>query len=112
MPQTYLTEAQRQEAAEKNLRERIIRIFSAAMVAVDKDRAQTAKESRISYQAFNARMRGDVDFSAPQLARIADVLRLDILSRAALLGSREKCRFEPGYVEATPCRTCYAERYK
>lgn len=101
MPRTYLTDSQRQEAAEKALRERIIRIFSAAMISANKDRAQTAKESQISYQAFNARMRGDVDFSAPQLARIADVLRLDILSRAALTGGKEKCRFEPGYIEVT-----------
>lgn len=99
MPQIYLTDNQRQEAAEKALRKRIIRIFSAAMIAVDKDRARTAKESRISYQAFNARMRGDVDFSAPQIARIADVLKLDVLSRAALTGGKEKCRFESGYVE-------------
>lgn len=92
-----LTQAERKEAAEKQQRERVIRIINAAMEAHGLDRQQLSREAAIDYQVFNRRMRGESDFRLPEISGIANALSLDAITRAAICGSAVRCRFEPGY---------------
>lgn len=92
-----LTQALKKEEAERQQRERAIRIISAASAACGLDRQTLAKNADIDYQVLNRRMRGESDFRLPELCDISNVLKLDAVSRAALCGAKEKCRYEPGY---------------
>jgi len=92
-----LTETARKAEAEQNQRQRVVRIISAATEAHGFDRQTLAKMSGIDVQALNRRMRCESDFRMPELCNISDALSLDGQSRAALCGSKEKCRFETGY---------------
>ena len=89
-----LTEAKRREYAEKNQRERVARIINSAAVARGMDRRKLAEQSGIEYQTLNGRLRGASDFRLTELISIADALRLDSASRAALAGAAEKCCYE------------------
>ena len=91
------SEAERRAAERKQQRDRTIRIINAAAVAGDIDRADLCKKADIEYQTFNRRMRAESDFRLPELWGIANALNLDAQTRAAICGSKEKCRFEPGY---------------
>lgn len=95
-----LTEAGRKAEAEKNQRQRVIRIINAAMAAYGYDRQALAKRAGLEYQQFNRRMRGESDFRMPELCSIADALGFDTTCRAALCGAKEKCRWETGYRES------------
>ncbi|MBQ8616334.1 MAG: hypothetical protein IJ418_02360 [Clostridia bacterium] len=92
-----LTEALRKEDAARQQKERVIRIISAASAALGYDRIQVAKKAGIEYQTYCHRMRGASDFRLPEISGVADALSLDAVSRAALCGAKEKCRYEPGY---------------
>lgn len=92
-----LSEAERKAEAEKTQRQRVVRIISAATEAHGYDRQVLADKSGMNVQALNRRMRGESDFRMTELCSISDALGLDGQSRAALCGSKEKCRFETGY---------------
>lgn len=92
-----LTEAARKAEAEKIQRERVIRIITAASAVVGFDRQMLANRAGIEYQVLNRRMRGESDFRMPELCSIANALGLDTMCRAALIGAKEKCRYETGY---------------
>lgn len=92
-----LTEAARKAETEQAQRQRVVRIISAATEASGFDRQTLAKRSGMDIQALNRRMRCESDFRMPELCSVSDALGLDGQSRAALCGSKEKCRFEAGY---------------
>lgn len=92
-----LTEAARKAEAEITQRRRVISIITAAMTVSGFDRLALAKFAGIDYQVLNRRMRGDSDFRLSELVSLANALRLDTVCRAALLGAKEKCRYETGY---------------
>jgi hypothetical protein len=95
MPTVCLTEAQRREAAAKTQSKRIMLILRRAMGF------KTAKELALSLgmndQAVSRRMRGAVPWDLQTLVALADALNLDDQSRAALMGSKTKCRWEDGF---------------
>lgn len=91
------SEALRREEETQKQRDRVIRIISTASMACECDRAELCRKAHIDYQTFNRRMRAESDFRLPELVGIADALRMDVETRAALCGAKEKCRYEPGY---------------
>lgn len=91
------SEALRREEETKQQRVRVIRIINAASMACECDRTELCQKAHIDYQTFNRRMRGESDFRMPELCGIANVLKMDLQTRAALCGAKEKCRYEPGY---------------
>lgn len=91
------SEAQRREEETKKQRDRTILIINTATAACEIDRAELCRQAHIDYQVFNRRMRGEADFRMPELCGIANALKMDAQTRAALCGAKEKCRFEPGY---------------
>ena len=94
-----LSPALRKAEAEKQQKNRVARIINTACAACGLDRYALAKKADIDYYTFCRRMRGESDFRMPELCGIANALSLDVYSRAALLGAKEKCRYEPGYKE-------------
>lgn len=90
-------EALRREQEIKDQRSRVIRIICAATEANDYDRAELCEHAHIDYQTFNRRMRGESDFRLAELCGIANALKMDTMTRAALCGAKEKCRYETGY---------------
>ncbi len=91
------SEAERRAEEAKNQRERVIRIINAASMVCEYDRMELCKQAHIDYQTFNRRMRGESDFRMPELCGIANALKMDVQTRAALCGAKEKCRYETGY---------------
>jgi hypothetical protein len=55
----------------------------------------------IGEQPLQRRMRGDVPWDLQTLIIVANALKLDDKTRAALMGSKTKCRWEDGYKEAS-----------
>ena len=92
-----LTQALRREEEAKQQKERVIRILCAASAAAGYDRIQVAEKAGIEYQTYCHRMRGASDFRLPEISSVANALNLDAVTRAALCGAKEKCRYEPGY---------------
>lgn len=97
MPKVYLTDAQRQEAAVKAQQERISTIVRRAMGFTTG--RELAEEIHAEPAALCRRLRGQTNWDVPTLFLVADALQLDDKTRAALLGSKIKCRFEDGYKE-------------
>lgn len=98
MPKTRpLSKAQQKEESDRKQRERVIRIINTASAACGYDRHNVAELSGIEYHTLNYRMRGASDFRLIELCGIANALNLDAVTRAALCGAKEKCRYEPGY---------------
>ena len=91
------SEAERREEEKKNQRDRVIRIINAASMVCEYDRMKLCERAHMDYQTFNRRMRGESDFRMPELCGIANALKMDQQTRAALCGAKEKCRYEPGY---------------
>lgn len=91
------SEALRREEERKQQRDRVIRIINTASMACECDRAELCQKANIDYQTFNRRMRAESDFRLPELWGIANALKMDQQTRAALCGAKEKCRYEPGY---------------
>ena len=91
------TRALKQLAAEKKQRERVILIIDTALAALDMDCRMLSQMTDIGYQTLCRRRRGECDFSLAEISRIANALNMDAQTRAAICGSREKCRYEPGY---------------
>jgi hypothetical protein len=96
VPKTALTEEARRKAAVTERRQRVCRIIDVAAMISGFDRLSLAKEAGIPYQGLNRRMRCQSDFSVIELMAVADVLRLDDETRAALMGAKKKCRYEAG----------------
>ena len=92
----YSKAEQRAEDARKQ-RERVILIINAASAACECDRQELCTRTSIDYQTMNRRMRAESDFRNTELCWIADALKMDVQTRAALCGAKEKCRFEAGY---------------
>ena len=92
-----LTTAQQKEAAEAAQRDRTRAIIKGAMAAEGyANYQQLARASDIGHQILCRRIR-EGGMRMEELIRIADALRLDYESRAALCGAKERCRFEAGY---------------
>lgn len=92
-----LTTAQQREAAEAALRDRTRAIIKGAMAAEGYESyQQLARVTGLDYQILCRRLR-DGGMKMEEFARIADALRLDPVSRAAVCGGKDKCRFEAGY---------------
>ena len=92
-----LTTVQQREAAEAAQRERTRVIIKGAMAAEGYGSyQQLARVTGIGHQILCRRLR-EGGLRMEEFARIADALRLDPVSRAAVCGGKEKCRFEAGY---------------
>lgn len=91
------TEAERRAERIRAQRDRTILIINAAAMSCNLERSELCEAAHIDYQTFNRRMRAESDFRLPELCGIADVLKMDTATRAAMCGAKEKCRFEPGY---------------
>ena len=89
--------ALKQYAAEKKQRERVIQIIDTALASLGLDSRTLSRMTEIEYQTLCRRRRGECDFTLPEISRIANALNMDAQTRAALCGSREKCRFEIGF---------------
>ena len=100
MPRITLTEAARRVEAERQRRERVQRIITTAAKSRGLDMKSLSVRTGIEYQALCKRVRGGCSFPLADLTTIADTLGLDDQTRAALAGSKTKCRFEMGYREA------------
>lgn len=96
---TPLSPALRKAEAERQQKDRTIKIINTACCLRGFDRQILAKKADIDYPTLCRRLRGESEFRAQELCNIADALTLDVFSRAALLGAKEKCRYEPGYKE-------------
>lgn len=92
-----LTIADRIKAETDQQRDRVIRIIKAAAEASNMERAEICRKAHIDYQVFNRRLQGKSEFRLPELWSVADVLGMDMQTRAAICGSKEKCRYEPDY---------------
>lgn len=99
MPAVKNSPALKKAEEAKLQRERIIKIISAATVSCGLDRYSLARKADLNYDLLSRRLRGETDFRSQELCAIADALRLDVSCRAAILGAKEKCRYEPGYKE-------------
>lgn len=95
MPRVALTEAQRAAQREADQRKRINSIIRAAMGSERLTAKNTAKKAGIEYQCY-LRWLKKGEFPTPLLIKVCDTLNLDDCSRAALLGSSTKCRFDKG----------------
>lgn len=91
------TRALKQFAAEKKQRERVILIIDTALAALNMDCRMLSQMTDIGYQTLCRRRRGECDFTLPEINRIANALNMDMQTRAAICGSKEKCRYETGY---------------
>jgi len=96
MPRVPLTAAQREAQREKDQRQRISSIIHAAMDSERMTAKRTAEKAGIDYQAFLRWLRKG-EFPTPVLIKTCDALAIDDSTRAALLGSSTKCRFDKGY---------------
>ena len=98
MPNARGTSAALQRySAEKRQRERVVRIIQAALSSAGMDCRMLSQETEIEYGSLCRRIRAECDFSLLQISRIANALDMDEQTRAALCGSKTKCRFETGY---------------
>ena len=94
MPRVYLTDAQRLAGYEKQQRDRRRRIICAVMASRDYNRKKLAAETKIEYAGLCRRIRGTGDFMEYELTRVANALKMDTVTRAALMGGEEKCQWE------------------
>lgn len=97
MSRVYLTEAQRQKAWDDDLRKRTTLILSAMMAAKPISRRMLSEKSGVQYDALCRYIRQGKFTNSLHMARVMDVLEADDGTRAALMGSRAKCRFEKGF---------------
>ena len=97
MPKVMLTEATRKAEAERQRQERVRRIILTAAAARGYDMKTLAAKSGIQYQTLARWVRGSTVMPLAGVVKIAEVLKLDDQTRAALLGSKNHCRFEPGF---------------
>ncbi len=92
-----LTTAQQRAATEAEQRDRTRAIIRGAMAAEGyANLQQLARVTGIGHQILCRRLR-EGGLRLEEFAQIADALRLDPMSRAAICGGKEKCRFEAGY---------------
>lgn len=96
MPRVALTEAQRAAQREADQCKRVTTIIESAMGREQLSKKGTAKKAGIDYQCY-LRWLNRGEFPTPLLIKVCDALNLDDCSRAALLGSSTKCRFDKGY---------------
>ena len=94
MPRVYLTDAQRLAGYEKQQRERRCLIIRTVMTAKGYDRKRLASETNIQYNTLSSRIRGTTTFAEHELTRVANALKMDTVTRAALMGGEEKCPWE------------------
>lgn len=95
MPKAYVLEAQRKVEAQKRQQKRIVLILDMAMLQQGfRSRKELAARAGIDYLQLCRRYRGETAFDLPMLISLADTLRLDAASRAAMLGCKEKCRYD------------------
>lgn len=109
MPKVALTEAQRrenelrrQEDAEKRQLERTIKIINMARVEAGlSENLAFAAALGLKPNTCSNKMGGKRPWTVSELIRVADVLHMEPLTRSALLGGKEKCRYERGFVPAS-----------
>ena len=97
MPKVPLMTAQRKVEEEKRRQKRVQTIITTAATMRGMNNKELAMKTGIEYQGLCKRLRGAAEFRLAEITKICDILLLDDQTRAALLGSRGNCRFEPGY---------------
>ena len=100
MPRVTLGETQRRLELEHRQRERVKRIISAAAASKGLDIKGLSQKTGMDYQSLCRWLRGATVMPLSCVTQISDALSLDDKTRAALTGSKTKCRFEQGFQEA------------
>jgi hypothetical protein len=96
-----LTAAQRREAAATAQKSRIETIIYRAMAPLTV--RELALKAGLSPNVLYNRLGGKAVWDVPTITAVADAISLDDKTRAALLGSKTKCRFEHGYRDGEVC---------
>ena len=91
------TEARLRVQARSRQKERTERIISAAMAAQGMTRRDLSARTGIGYPSLCKKVSGEYSMPVEDAIKIANALKMDEQTRAALLGSPKKCRFETGY---------------
>ena len=99
MPRVTLTEAARRVEAERQRQERVRRIVYTAASARGYDMKKLSAKAGLEYQSLCRWLRGAAVMPLAGVVKIAEVLKLDDQTRAALMGSKTRCRFEAEYRE-------------
>ncbi len=99
MPKVTLTVAAHRVEAERKRQKRVQTIITTAATMHGMNTKDLADRTGIEYQGLCKRLRGATDFRLAEITVIADVLGLDWQTRAAMVGAKEKCRYEIGYNE-------------
>lgn len=95
MPKTRgLTAAQREDIRMKEWQARSSRIVRAMMAVYEKTQADIAAVIKKTRVAVSERLHGRTAWTASELVLVADYFHADDLTRSALLGGKEKCRWE------------------
>lgn len=108
MPKTKgLTEAQRREnerrrleEAERRQKERIATLINMARVEMGMNQKTLAEAAGMCPSTFANKIIGRRPWEVPELIRVADILQMEPMTRNALLGGKEKCRYERGFAPA------------
>lgn len=95
MPRTRgYTAKQKAESRSNTWSARCLKIVKRLMAAHDLSQRKLAELLQISDSAMSHRMSGKVGIPAYDLMVIADYTNADTVTRAALLGGKEKCIWE------------------
>lgn len=95
MPKTRgLTAAQREAKRMKEWQTRAIRIIRTMMAVYNKTQSDVAAVINRTRVAVSERLNGRTAWSASELVLVADYFHADDQTRSALLGGKEKCRWE------------------
>lgn len=107
MPKVALTEAQRrenelrrQEEAERRQKERIAKLINMARTEMGINQKTLAAAVGMCPSTFANKLTGRRPWEVPELIRVADILQMEPMTRNALLGGKEKCRYERGFAPA------------
>ncbi|MCD7769876.1 MAG: hypothetical protein LUH36_07185 [Oscillospiraceae bacterium] len=94
MPRVAYGAAQRREQAEQRQRTRTMRMIFAAMAATGINRQDLARMAGMSYDVLCDCLRQTREFRLTEIIHVADALNMGDAERAALVGSKAKCRWE------------------
>lgn len=98
--QKLAAEKARREEAERHQKERIARLINMARAEMGMNQKALAEAAGMCPSTFANKLTGRRPWEVPELIRVADILRMEPMTRNALLGGKEKCRYERGFAPA------------
>lgn len=98
--QKQAAEKARLEEAERRQKERIAKLIGMARVEMGMNQKTLAEAAGMCPSTFANKIIGRRPWEVPELIRVADILQMEPMTRNALLGGKEKCRYERGFAPA------------